>query len=259
MSLAAVPVAPEWDAAESSEETGADVAEGVAGVAAGAGSGADAAGAVVGGGTVASTPAGATVPAAGAVVAAATGADASAAHAAFPLPCPELHEPSASATVGATALNAAADRTAPATKRPNRGAGRRRPTRPWLTTVTPRSRLELRLSVGRATRTRAETTRPGSGTEERSANRQSPGRRCIGPPTGRPPPLTARGPRPLFAHGNGHLPWSATPAERINALTRTPGPRPRIWRVNDWTLPATTFASRSPHEPSRHRGAHGLW
>jgi hypothetical protein len=178
VSVAAVPVAPEWDAAESSEETGADVAgadvaEGVVGVAAGAGSGAGAAGAVVGGGTVASAPAGATAPAAGAVVAVATGADASAAHAAFPLPCPELHEPSASATVGATALNAAADRTAPAKARPNRGAGRRRPARPWLTTVTPRSRLELRLSVGRATRTRAETTRPGSGAEERSANRSA--------------------------------------------------------------------------------------
>jgi hypothetical protein len=210
VSVAAVPVAPEWDAAESSEETwadvaGADVAEGVVGVAAGAGSGAGAAGAVVVGGTVASAPAGATVPAAGAVVAAATGADASAAHAAFPLPCPELHEPSASATVGATALNAAADRTAPATRRPKLGEGRRKPTRPWLTTVTPRSRLELRLSVGRATRTRAETTRRRGGTEERSANRRYPGRRCIGPPTGRSAPFTAKGAPPLFAHGNGHM------------------------------------------------------
>ena len=115
-----------------------------------------------------------------------------ASHAAFPLPCPELHEPSANATLVAVEPNAAEMRTAPARARPNRGACRRTPTRPWLTTVTPRSRLELRLSVGRATRTRAESTRPGSGTEERSANRQCPvvGESARLPAVRRPPATT---------------------------------------------------------------------
>jgi hypothetical protein len=216
--------------------------------------GVGAAGAVVGGGTVASAPAGATVPAAGAVVAAATGADASAAHAAFPLPCPELHEPSASATVGATALNAAADRTAPATKRPNRGARRRRPTQPWLTTLTPRSRLELRLSVGRATRTTAETTRPGSGTEERSANRQSPGRRCIGPPTGRPAPFTARGHVSCSPMATGIRRCRRPPLSASTRSLEHPAPAPEFGASMTGHFRQPHLRRGHPTNPPRHRG-----
>jgi hypothetical protein len=167
----AVDAPPDGDAADAGEALAAGAEDDGAGLAAGAAEAADAGG-PVGAGAVVSVLAGATVPATGVVAAAAAVEGASAAHAALPFPCPELHEPSAIAKLVVTAPSAAENSSAPAIVRPSRGACRRKPTRPWLTTASPRTRLELRLSVGRATCTDAETTPPGGAKKAHCSDRQ---------------------------------------------------------------------------------------
>jgi len=98
---------------------------------------------------------------------AATVAAASGAHAASPLPRPELHdEPSAAATPVKAPPRAIANVSATANSRPMRRRTEHSPNAPRRCTGSPWSRLELRRSVGSAALTNRDSTPPGGVTTE---------------------------------------------------------------------------------------------
>jgi hypothetical protein len=181
-------------------------------------------------GVVAALPA----PAAAGATAA---AEDSAAHAAFLLPWPELHESAVATPVVATP-NAAVNRSAPTMARPSRPDVARARGAPLLCTGEPESRFTLRVSSCRAARTKADITRTGGARTEAGRTLSGPFDRASGRSVGirrRSAPAARHG----FTDGTGDPANSATPAERLA--------QPRRAAVRNRELARQHKATAQPH------------